>query len=61
MVEHIYVEFALMGQSRKCEVAGTKKAGDGVVRVWAEAKIELCMERMAQEELHDDFARLELG
>lgn len=60
MVEDIHIEFALFGKTGEREVAGAEKAGDRIIRVSAEAQVELCMERVPEMELHDDLARLEL-
>jgi len=60
MVEHIHIEFALFGEAGEREIAGAKKACNGIVRVRAEAKVELGVERVPEMELHDHLARLEL-
>ena len=61
MVENVHVEFALVGQAGEREIAGAEKAGDGVVGVGAEAEVELGVKRVAEKELHDNLARLELS
>jgi hypothetical protein len=61
VVEHVHVEFALLGEAGEGEVAGAEEGGDGVVGVGAKAEVELGVERMAEEELHHELARLELG
>ena len=58
MVEHVHVEFALLGEAGEREIARAEKAGDGIVRVGAEAEVELGVERVAKEKLHDNLARL---
>jgi len=60
VVEHINIKFALFGEAGEREIAGAKKTGDRIVRVGTEAQIELGVERVAQMELHDYLARLEL-
>ena len=51
-IEHIHVEFALLGKAREREIAGAEKAGDRIVRVGAKAKVELGVKRVPQMQLH---------
>ena len=45
MIEHIDVQFSLLATGQKGEVAATQKARDRVIRVRAEQKIELRVQR----------------
>jgi hypothetical protein len=60
VVEHVHVEFALMRQAGEREVAGAEEPDDGVDGVRAEAEVELGVERVPKEQLHDHLAGLEL-
>ncbi|MCI0539058.1 MAG: ATP-binding cassette domain-containing protein [Verrucomicrobiales bacterium] len=50
MVEHVHIEFALMGEASKREIARTEVANDGIDRVRTEAEVELCVKRMTKKE-----------
>ncbi len=56
MFEDTDVEFSLLGKARKSQIAGANEAGNRVVRIGAEAKVELGMEGVMQEQIHDDLA-----
>ena len=60
VVEDIHVEFALMRQTRKREIARTEKPRDGIVGVGAEAEIKFGVERVTEEKFHDNFACFQL-
>jgi hypothetical protein len=45
---NVDIEFALLGEARECEIAGTKKASDGIVMISSETKVELGMKRVPE-------------
>lgn len=61
VIEHIDVEFALPGKTREGQVAAAQVAHDGVDRVGPEQQVQLGVERMAEEQLHDDLLGLDLA
>jgi len=61
LIEDVHVEFTLIGQAGEGEVAGAEKASDGVVGIGAEAEVKFGVKGVAEEELHDHLAGLELG
>ena len=60
VVQHVDVEFALLGQAGEGEVAAAQVADLGVDRVLAEEQIELGVERVAEEQLDDELSGRDL-
>ena len=60
VLEDVEVELALLNQAGHGEVAAADESGDRVVRVVPVVEVELGVECMAEEELDDKFAGLEL-
>src|SRR6266699_3965294 len=59
-LNHFHIQFALARQASKREVAAAQKAGDGVVRIGAIAQVQLGVQLVAQEQLHDQPSGPEL-
>ncbi len=60
MIEHVYIQFALLRQSGESQIAAPEKTNDRVDGVLAMEQIEFGMQRMAQKQLNDDFPSAEL-
>ena len=60
VVEDIDVQFALLRQAGKSEIAAPHVAGGGVVGVGAVQQVELGVQRIANEKLDDELASLDL-
>ena len=61
VVEHVDVEFSLLGQASKRQVAAAEVANHWALRVWPKTEIKLRMERVSQEQLDDQFVRRDLS
>ena len=60
VLQHVNVQFALLGKAGECEVAAPQEAGDWVVGVMAVQQIELGVQRVAQIDLHDQLVATNL-
>lgn len=49
MVEHVYVQFALLREPREGQVATAEVSDSGIDGIWPEQQIELGMEWMLEE------------
>ena len=61
VIEDIHVQFALVGEAGQREIAGAEKSRYRIIRVGAETKVEFGVERVAKEELDDNFPCFELS
>ena len=61
MIQHIDVEFSLLGEAGKGQVAAAKVANSRVDWIRAEEQIQLGVKRVPQEQLHDDLMGLDLN
>jgi hypothetical protein len=57
MLQHINVQFALLGKAGQREVAAAHKTSDGIVGVLPMQQIKLGVQRVAQIDLDDQFLR----
>ncbi len=60
LIDHVDIQFALLGQSGEREVATAEIAHRGTDRIGPEQEVELGVQRMTQEQLDDDLPRPEL-
>ena len=54
MIQYVYVQLALLRQASECQVAAPKEADARIDWIGTEKEVEICVERMPQEELYRD-------
>ena len=61
VVHYVHVQFALVGQAGKSEIAASKIADGRIDGVGAEEKVELGVQWVTHEKLYDDLLGLDLS